>query len=114
MTQPAQQSDPDFITVTIDPDLEEIVPVFMRNRRRDVGTLRTALDESDFKTVRLLGHRMKGDGGGYGFNTISEIGEVLEQAAIREDRPAITQQTDRLDDFLDRVQVVYRKHGHRR
>jgi len=114
MTQPSQHADPGFITVTIDPDLEEIVPIFMRNRHRDVGTLRTALDESDFKTVRLLGHRMKGDGGGYGFAIISEIGEVLEQAAIREDRPAITLQTDRLDDFLGRVQVVFRKRGHHR
>ncbi|HMU55556.1 MAG TPA: Hpt domain-containing protein [Nitrospira sp.] len=114
MTQPSQSSDSNFITVVIDPDLEEILPIFMRNRRRDVGTLRIALDESDFKTVRLLGHRMKGDGGGYGFDAISEIGEVLEQAAIREDRPVITQQTDKLDDFLDRVQVVYRKHGHHR
>jgi len=114
MMQPSRHSGTDFITVTIDPDLEEIVPVFMRNRRRDVDTLRGALDESDFKTVRLLGHRMKGDGGGYGFDTISEIGEILEQAAIRKDRPAITQQTDRLDDFLGRVQVVYSRHGHRR
>jgi len=87
------------------------MPIFMRNRRRDVATLRIAVDEKDFKTVRLLGHRMKGDGGGYGFDAISEIGEVLEQAAIREDRTVIVRQTDNLEDFLSRVQVVYGNRG---
>lgn len=85
------------------------MPIFMRNRRRDVATLRIAVDENDFKTVRLLGHRMKGDGGGYGFDAISEVGEALERAAVREDRTVIAQQTDRLEDFLGRVQVVYGK-----
>lgn len=109
MTQPHRGPVPGVITVSVDPDLEEIVPIFMRNRRRDVSTLRIAVDENDFKTVRLLGHRMKGDGGGYGFDAISEIGEALEQAAIREDRTVIAKQTDRLEDFLSRVQVVYGK-----
>ncbi|BFU95911.1 MAG: conserved protein of unknown function [Nitrospira sp.] len=107
MTQPPQGPVPDLITVSVDADLAEIVPIFMRNRRRDVGTLRIAVDENDFKTVRLLGHRMKGDGGGYGFDAISEIGEALEQAATREDRTVIAKQTDRLEDYLNRVQVVY-------
>jgi HPt (histidine-containing phosphotransfer) domain-containing protein len=111
MTQPARGSDSTPITVSVDPDLEEIMPIFMRNRRRDVATLRIAIDENDFKTVRLLGHRMKGDGGGYGFDAISEIGEVLEQAAIREDRIVIARQTDNLEDFLSRVQVVYGNRG---
>jgi hypothetical protein len=95
------------VTVSIDPDLEEIVPGFLDNRRRDVVTLRAAVSEDNLKTVRLLGHRMKGDGGGYGFEAISEIGEALEQAAIREDRIVIAQQIGKLDDFLTRVKVVY-------
>ncbi|MDF0644903.1 MAG: Hpt domain-containing protein [Nitrospira sp.] len=109
MTQPLRGPSSGLITVLVDPDLEEIMPIFMRNRRRDVATLRIAVDENDFKTVRLLGHRMKGDGGGYGFDAISEVGEALERAAVREDRTVIAQQTDRLEDFLGRVQVVYGK-----
>ncbi|MBA5865124.1 MAG: Hpt domain-containing protein [Nitrospira sp. CR1.3] len=109
MTPSSRTAEPGRVTVSVDPDLEEIVPVFLENRRREVATLRTAFAGDDLKTLRLLGHRMKGDGGGYGFDAISEIGEVLEQAAIRKDRRVIGQQIEKLDDFLTRVDVVYRK-----
>jgi HPt (histidine-containing phosphotransfer) domain-containing protein len=108
MTNPSPSAT-DRITVTIDADLEEIVPGFLDNRKKDVETLQTALQGNDIKTVRLLGHRMKGDGGGYGFDAISAIGDKLEQAAIREDRTAMTQQIAALADFLGRVEVVYRR-----
>lgn len=108
MTNPSPSA-ADRITVSIDADLEEIVPGFLENRRKDVGALQTALQGNDLKTVRLLGHRMKGDGGGYGFDQISAIGDKLEQAAIREDRTVMTQQIAALADFLARVEVVYRR-----
>ncbi len=100
---------PAKVTVYIDPDLADIVPGFLENRRRDVQLLQTALQQDDLKTIRVLGHRMKGDGGGYGFDTISEIGEALELAAARDDRPAIERQTVELNEFLTRLEVVYRK-----
>jgi HPt (histidine-containing phosphotransfer) domain-containing protein len=97
------------ITVHIDPDLEEIVPRFLENRRRDVQILETALQQSNLAQIRMIGHRMKGDGGGYGFDAISMIGGALEQAAAQEDRNAIRRHTAELIDFLDRVTVVYRR-----
>ncbi|HKY72223.1 MAG TPA: Hpt domain-containing protein [Nitrospira sp.] len=97
------------ITVSVDPDLEDLVPGFLENRRKDVTTLAAAVQTKDVKTVRLLGHRMKGDGGGYGFLEISDIGEALEQAAIREDWKLIEAQTAALGAFLGQVDVVYRK-----
>ena len=97
------------ITVHIDPDLEEIVPGFLENRRRDVQTLETSLQQNNLAQIHIIGHRMKGDGGGYGFDAISMMGDALEQAAAREDRDAIRRHTAELVDFLARVTVVYRK-----
>lgn len=97
------------IILYIDQGLEEIVPGFLENRRRDVQTLETALQESNLAQIKLIGHRMKGDGGGYGFDAISLIGAALEQAAARQDRDAIRRHTTELIDFLDRVTVVYRR-----
>jgi HPt (histidine-containing phosphotransfer) domain-containing protein len=97
------------VTVSIDPDLEELVPGFLENRRKDVVALAHAAKAGDVKTVRLLGHRMKGDGGGYGFQEISDIGEALEQAASRQDWKVIVQQTEALTAFLALVDVVYRR-----
>lgn len=96
------------ITVNIDSDLEHLVPTFLANRQKDLRTIRTALAEKDFETIGMLGHRMKGDGGGYGFHAISEIGGSMELAAGRHDQPAIERSTSQLEDFLARVAVVFR------
>ncbi len=107
-TGPNRQAE-NLITVYIDPGLEEIVPGFLENRRRDVQTLETALQHNDLTAIRVIGHRMKGDGGGYGFDAISTIGDGMERAAAREDRDAIQRYTAELIDFLARVSVVYRR-----
>jgi len=100
---------PGKVTVYIDPDLAEIIPGFLENRRRDVQSLQAALQQNDLKTIRVLGHRMKGDGGGYGFDRISAIGEALEQAAVQQDRQAIERRTSELNDYLTRLDVIYRR-----
>ena len=97
------------IPVYIDQDLEEIVPGFLENRRRDVQTVETAMQQNNLAQIHIIGHRMKGDGGGYGFDAISIMGAALEQAAAREDRDAIRRHTAELVDFLARVTVVYRR-----
>lgn len=107
MTDP-KPATPDRITVYIDPDLEDIIPTFLANRQKDLHTLRTALTEKDFDTIGTLGHRMRGDGGGYGFNAISDIGGSMELAAGRRDEPAIHRQTAALEDFLSRVHIIFR------
>ena len=96
------------ITVYIDPGLEEIVPGFLENRRRDVQKVETALRHDDLNTICVIGHRMRGDGGGYGFDAISTIGEGMEQAAARQDKEAILRHLSSLVDFLARITVVYR------
>lgn len=109
MTMVPNRNGENVITLYIDQVLEEIVPGFLDNRRRDVQTLETALQENNLAQIRMIGHRMKGDGGGYGFDAISIMGTALEQAAAREDRSAIRRHTAELIDFLARVTVVYRR-----
>jgi HPt (histidine-containing phosphotransfer) domain-containing protein len=109
MTPPRDGNKARRVTISIDPDLEELVPGFLENRRKDAAALTRAAKAGDVKTVCLLGHRMKGDGGGYGFQEISEIGEALEQAATRGDWKVIAEQTEALTAFLAQVDVVYKK-----
>lgn len=104
----SQQNSPNQWVVHIDRELQDIVPVFLANRQKDLQTIRRALADQDYATITLLGHRMKGDGGGYGFNQITDIGGMMETAASRHDRIAIEQHTAELEQFLSRVTVVYR------
>lgn len=94
------------IIVSIDPDLEDLIPGFLENRVRDVASIRTLLETGDFDEIRILGHSMKGAGGGYGFDRITELGDIIESACVAGDSTAIGRANDELEDYLSRVEPV--------
>jgi len=50
---------------------------------------------------------MKGSGGGYGFDTITDLGLLLEKAAKEGRDEDIRLQVERLEDYLRQVKIVY-------
>ena len=107
MTQGRDESKAEKILVQADPDVADLIPGFLDNRRKDITTMLEALERGDFETVRVLGHSMKGAGGGYGFDGITEIGRALEQAAKSKNSEEIRKQVGDLSGYLDRVEMVY-------
>jgi HPt (histidine-containing phosphotransfer) domain-containing protein len=95
------------ITVRLDPDIQDLIPGFLENRKKDVTAIQAALVNGDFAAIMVLGHTMKGDGGGYGFDAISDIGAIIETAAKQKNAEQIQHGTQRLADFLARVDVVF-------
>lgn len=94
-------------TVIIAKDIADLIPVFFRNRQKEVETLRSALAAGDFAQLRQLGHRMKGVGNSYGFARVSEIGKRVEDGASAGDKSAIDACIGEYSDYLSKVQVVY-------
>jgi len=72
-----------------------------------VQKLEDALQSADYEGVRILGHNMKGVGGGYGFDAITDIGMSLEQAAKEKDARKIRRQAEALLNYLECVEVRY-------
>jgi len=97
----------DKVRVTVDADLQDLVPGFLANRERDVQRIDAALAAGDFDAVRLIGHGMKGSGGGYGFDTITDIGARIERAATVRDAMAIRTANSELLVYLQRLEVTY-------
>lgn len=95
------------ILVTVDEDLRELVPGYLENRRKDIAEIIAALNRNDFETIRSLGHKMKGSGGGYGFDEISEIGRIFEEAAKKADVGQIRDQANRLQNYIDNVEIIF-------
>ena len=93
--------------VKIARDLEDLIPVFMGNRRKEVESLRTALAAGDFDQLRHLGHRMKGVGNSYGFERISLFGKVVEEGARSGDRASIEACIVEYREYLAKVQISY-------
>lgn len=95
------------LKVTVAKDLADLIPVFFKNRHKELETLRSALAGGDFEQLRQLGHRMKGVGNSYGFATVSEIGKRIEDGARDANRDAIEACISEYTVYLSRVQVVY-------
>ena len=95
------------IIIHVDRELKELVPGFLEHRRQDIPVLQSALAGGDFATIQRLAHVMKGSGGGYGFDLISEIGASMEQAAIHKDGETLRENLMDIIDYLERVEVIY-------
>jgi PAS domain S-box-containing protein len=95
------------IDVRVDKDLQDLIPGYLQNRRADVENLRRAAEECDYGTIRILGHTLKGSGGGYGFDAITDIGKNLETAANNHDPVECGKMISELSNYLDRIRVTY-------
>jgi HPt (histidine-containing phosphotransfer) domain-containing protein len=93
--------------VTVAKDLEDLIPTFMKNRRKELDSLRVALAAADFEQLRQLGHRMKGVGISYGFDRVSALGKSIEEGARRGDRALLEASIAQYGEYLSKVQVTY-------
>jgi HPt (histidine-containing phosphotransfer) domain-containing protein len=93
--------------VKVAKDLEDLIPVFMSNRHKELDTLRAALAAADFERLRQLGHRMKGVGNSYGFARVSVLGKHIEDGARSGDRAALQAAISDYEDYLSKVQIAY-------
>jgi len=101
-----ESSRADAILVRADPKFADLIPGFLQNRRQDVIAMLDALTRGDFGTVESLGHGMRGAGGSWGFQTITDIGAALEQAGESADSDASRKWVSELSRYLDRVEIV--------
>ena len=99
--------DESSLRVTVARDIEDLIPVFLKNRQKEVDTLRVALAAADFEQLRQLGHRMKGVGNSYGFDHVSTLGHHIEQGARSGDRASLEATISEYADYLSKVQIVY-------
>jgi len=95
------------IVVQVDAELKPLVPGYLEHRLRDTGLIRDALTRKDFELIEHLAHILKGSGGGYGFDFISEIGDQMEERAQSGDSEAVFQCVNELALYLERVEVIY-------
>jgi DNA-binding response OmpR family regulator len=61
--------------------IAEQMPAYLDNCRRDVVSMLAALDRADFEAVIILGHNLRGSGGGFGMQAITDFGEGIELSA---------------------------------
>jgi signal transduction histidine kinase/DNA-binding response OmpR family regulator len=103
------RSAPAHNTVLVEQGMEDVVPGYLAKRRAEVAVYRQALAESNFETIRMLAHKTKGTGAGYGFPVLTELGSIIEKAAERHDVEELSLRTDELSSYLASVELEYTK-----
>jgi HPt (histidine-containing phosphotransfer) domain-containing protein len=64
-----------------DPDLAELVEIFVSEIPERVSAIESALREDDFEAVRRLAHQLKGAAGSYGFDSLTPAAAAIESRA---------------------------------
>ena len=111
----SQQSPPDTfgplvtgrIRVRVEAGMEDVVPSYLDKRRNDISRYRQALTDQDFDSIRMLGHRMKGTGAGYGFAELTSMGAEIEKSALTRNASAILATVDKLSRYINCVELEY-------
>jgi HPt (histidine-containing phosphotransfer) domain-containing protein len=93
--------------IEIEADLQDLVPNFLEHKRSDIGFIRLAIDQRDFQAVSEIGHKMKGEGGSFGFDAVTVMGAALEQAALHQDVASLNHTLEELAEYLESIDVVY-------
>lgn len=95
------------VKIKIDPDLADLIPVYLERRASDADEIMTLIKSGDFTRAKTLGHQMKGSGAGYGFDFISEIGAKIETEAAAENSENLASLAKDLKNYLCRVEAVF-------
>jgi HPt (histidine-containing phosphotransfer) domain-containing protein len=104
----AQQASADTLAAGERPArrLAERAPAYLDHCRNNVMAMREALERDDFEAVTILGHNMRGSGGGFGFQAITDFGAGLELAAGNADGDGARTLLDALSDYLGNVEIA--------
>ncbi|WP_394760558.1 PAS domain S-box protein [Phenylobacterium sp.] len=90
--------------------LAQQTPAYLENCRLNVIAMLAALDRGDFEAVTIVGHNLRGSGGGFGFQMITDIGAGLEHAADRSDSTVSRRWIGELSTYLDHLRAGGRAH----
>ena len=102
-------TDTDKIIAYIDPDLEEIIPMFFENSHEELQELEKALADGDYENICRLGHSAKGSALNYGFLEMGRIGKAIEDGAkAKEDLDTLISFYKELANYVNNVEVVFK------
>jgi HPt (histidine-containing phosphotransfer) domain-containing protein len=97
----------DARTVIVSKDLEDLIPTYLANRKKELDSLRQALTAADFEQIRQIGHRMRGVGVSYGFDDVTSLGKLIEESAKAGDAAALEKHVGAYGEYLANLRITY-------
>jgi histidine phosphotransfer protein HptB len=99
-------ADPLYSPLANDPDLGEIVEMFVDEMPERLTLIQQLLDASDWDGVRRAAHQLKGSAGSHGFTPISPVAATVEHlVTARQPEEEIRKAVEALCDMCGRVRA---------
>lgn len=89
----------------IEESIQDLIPEYLENRRKDLEKMAKALKESDLAAIELIAHRIKGSGECYGFKMISELGQEIERSAQEQNPGNINSLLKEFESYLEAIRL---------
>jgi HPt (histidine-containing phosphotransfer) domain-containing protein len=97
-------TDPIYSKLGSDPELGELVEMFVSEMPDRIAAILARYDMGDFKELARLAHQIKGAAGSYGFNGLTPAAERLEVSAGKnEPADLIREAVDELIEMCGRL-----------
>lgn len=93
--------------VYIDSDLEFLIPQYLENREEELKKLEKLLKANKFDQIQVIGHSLKGSGGGYGFDYLTELGSQIEKEAELKKEKILQEIIFKLKKYLNNLEIIY-------
>lgn len=93
-------------TYDIPAELIEMIPGYIERRDRDIIDLNSFLKERDFDSIKRLAHKLKGNGSSFGFDRLSEIGDLLGVASYEKNDWMINKLIADFEDELKEIKMA--------
>ena len=83
-----------------DEEWAEMQDLYINHTSKELKKISENLNLESLDSIRTFGHNIKGSGGMYGFNEVTQIGLQIETAAKAKDLDAILSNLEDLESFL--------------
>lgn len=94
------------IVIRIDPVLKPYVPEYLKALDLDIDRITGYLKGEDYNEIGAIAHRLKGEGGTYGFDEAGKLGAMIQSAAGTKNAAEIHRLVNRLTDYLEQIELV--------
>lgn len=98
-----------FPIVVVDPWFANRIPPFLASARGEIQAAREAGASEGYERIRGIARRLKGNAAEHSIETISELANLLDQAARSNDQTSVGRVLDELEAYVEHVQITYRR-----
>lgn len=83
-----------------DEEWAEMQEMYVTHTSKELEKIKTQLNLDSIDSICTFGHNIKGSGGMYGFNEVTELGLLIENAAKEGNLDSIKSNLEVLEEFL--------------